>query len=147
MYYKEEFEKISKILNPKGYKSGLSTLLALIDKLDERKIEDETLQDMFSQLLNLLVEYGDGDSTKKKKIRRMYSTIINYVSSRHRLVQRGTLQGVFLSVFMGAGVAIGVAFSANNPSFLTIGIAAGMILGVAVGALLERKAKKEGRAY
>ena len=71
MYYKEEFEKISKILNPKGYKSGLSTLLALIDKLDERKIEDETLQDMFSQLLNLLVEYGDGDSTKKKKIRRM----------------------------------------------------------------------------
>ncbi len=147
MYYKEEFEKVAGIINPTGSRSALTTIIALIDKLNEKEIKDEELQDMFSRLLNALVEYEDGDRTQKKNIRRMYSSIVNYANSRHNLVQKGTLIGSFMSVFMGAGVAIGVALSGVNSAFMGVGIGIGMVIGVAVGAGLEKKAANEGRVY
>ena len=147
MYYKAEFEKIAGILNPKGSKSAIVTIMDLIDKLNEKEIKDDELQDMFSRLLNALVAYHDGEKAQKKNITRMYSAIVNYANTKYNLVQKGTLVGTYMSIFMGAGVAMGVALSGANSAFMGIGIAIGTAIGLAVGAGLEKKAENEGRVY
>jgi len=66
--------------------------------------------------------------------------IIRHLKKAHNLAEEGDQMGVWMAVGSGIGVALGAAF--NN---IGIGLALGVVGGLALGALLDAVAHKQGR--
>ncbi|MBN2878356.1 MAG: hypothetical protein JXN65_01890 [Clostridia bacterium] len=149
MYCRDEFEERKSNLDPENSKSAIFTLVSLIEKLEQRGIKDGELDQMFSRLDTALTDYENPgpDRRKKKALYKEFNSIVDYAYKRHNMVQRGTFFGIYMVIFMGSGIALGVALSNSGVVFSVIIIMIGAVLGMAIGTAMEKKAKKEGRLY
>lgn len=148
MYNKNEFEGIMQRVAKGKYKTMITSVVSLIAKLEEKNIEDDALREEFDILLDNMQRYFDGDTSSRRSIGRVYTKITEHAKTKYNLEQRGNIQGTYIAIFAGAGVALGTAFmSTLGSTYIGVGIAIGAGLGAAVGASLERKAEEEGRLY
>lgn len=148
MYYKNEFNEIMENLTNKSFIKYIMSIQSLIARLEEKGIEDDELNSKFGQLQEVLKEYLSGEDIKRRKTARAFNEIVQHVAKKYNLQQKGSLQGAYLAIFMGVGIAMGSTLSTTlGTAFMGAGIAIGAGLGVAIGASLEKKAEEEGRLY
>jgi len=149
MYCRDQFEERKGNLDPEDSKSAIFTLVSLIERLEQRGIEDDELDGMFVKLEAVLTDYenSEPDRSKKKALYKAYNSIVDYANQKHHMVQKGTFFGMYFVIFMGSGIALGVALSCSGAAFSVIFIAIGTVLGIAIGTAMEKKAQKEGRLY
>lgn len=148
MYYKNEVNGLTEKATKKNIVTYLMSVQSLIHKLEEKGIEDNELDGNFGVFVDALGKYIAGDNTQKRTAARTYAGITQYVEKEYKLQQRGSIQGMYLAIFMGAGVALGAAFSSTiGTAYMGIGIAIGAGLGVSIGSSMEKKAEDEGRLY
>jgi len=149
MYCRDEFEERKDSLDPENSKSAIFTLVSLIEKLEQRGIKDDELDGMFVRLEEALTDYekSEPDRIKKKALYKEYNSIVNYAYQKHNMVQKGTFFGMYTVIFLGSGIALGVALSNSGVVFSVIIVLIGAAVGIAIGTAMEKKAKKEGRLY
>lgn len=148
MYYKNEINQLLEKANKKSIVTYLMSLQSLISRLEDKGIEDDELNRKFSQFVNAYEIYMEGETNQKRSTAMAYSSIVQYVEKEYKLQQRGSIQGMYMAVFIGVGVALGSALMTTvGIAFIGVGIAIGTGLGVAIGASMEKKAKDEGRLY
>ena len=148
MYNKEQFEEILEKATPRTYQQTASFVCSLINKLEENSIEDDELKSKFDALLDAFTRYFEQDKKAKKTINRTYREIVGYVKEKYNWEQRGNVQGTYMAICIGVGVALGSALSTTiGVAFMGGGIAIGAGVGVAIGTSMEKKAQEEGRLY
>ena len=94
------------------------------------------------QELGMFVQVPDRESLKRYK--KTIENMVEHLKGTHKLVDKGHYSGIGVGIGMAVGGGIGAALGAafDSPG---IGTGVGVGLGLAVGALLDRKAKEEGR--
>lgn len=147
MYNKEQFINMQQKYGSGKNNTVFSSVISLINKLEEKEIQDEELNDLLDGLYYAYERITTGDKTARKQASKAYSKIVSYAKEKYNLAQKGTIQGMYLAIFIGAGVAFGAAFSTINSGLIGAGIAIGVSIGIAVGTSMENKAKQEGRLY
>jgi len=150
MYKKDKLETILSDSNEKYTKQlSLPVILRLINKLDEKGIKDIEVSQKMTKLLIYLTAISKGDTSKKKACKRLINSLIEHVKEKHDLVMKGSIVSFYISIFIGAGVAIGAGLSVaiNNPALVGVGIAIGAGIGVAIGMSKEKEFEREGKTY
>ena len=91
---------------------------------------------------------SDSEKDLRKNIKSTQSEILKLIEKEHKLVIKKHYRNMWMAVGMAAfGIPLGVAFGAMlaNTAMLAIGIPIGMVMGIAVGAHMDKKALDEGR--
>lgn len=148
MYYKNEINQLLEKANKKSIVTYLMSVQSLISRLEDKGIEDDELNRKFSEFVSAFENYIEGDNKQKRSAAMAYSGIAQHVEKEYKLQQRGSIQGMYMAIFIGVGVALGSALMTTvGTAFMGVGIAIGTGLGVAIGASMEKKAEDEGRLY
>jgi len=138
-------------------KSGIEQDKKLMNKLNyfEQLIAELKKRDIPSEIVNLInVHIGAVNSFSgihkdlRKQVRKSQYAIFKLIEKELKLVPRNIYRTRWMAIGMSAfGVPMGVAFgtSLNNMSLLAIGIPIGMVMGMAIGAGMDKKASEEGR--
>jgi len=149
MYFRSEFEKLKTGLDEsKVRKLQLDFVIRLIDKLNEKMIDDEELVRLFENLLRTAVDYSEGREPNLRYYRKQKNDITNYVLKKYSLAYKGYYTAVYMSLGLVFGAALGTVFMTTlNPGFYALGIGPGIALGVAIGAGKEASMEKEGNIY
>ncbi|WP_431107374.1 hypothetical protein [Winogradskyella poriferorum] len=132
--------------NPK-LQDKLSSLQQLLQELQERELPDATIDYINHQLRDLNAK-STADSKLYKAVFATQHTILKYLEKYHKIVSKGHYQKIWMVLGMSLfGVPMGVAFgtSMGNMAFLGTGIPLGMVIGMAVGSGMDKKAAAEGR--
>ena len=116
MYCRDQFEERKGNLDPEDSKSAIFTLVSLIERLEQRGIEDDELDGMFVKLEAVLTDYenSEPDRSKKKALYKAYNSIVDYANQKHHMVQKGTFFGMYFVIFMGSGIALGVVITSYS---------------------------------
>ncbi len=83
----------------------------------------------------------------KRLVRRTQKQTLRKLEKELKLVVKNHYRDLWMALGLSVfGVPLGLAFavSSSNMSFLAIGIPMGMVLGMAVGAGLDKQAKERG---
>jgi len=90
----------------------------------------------------------DRPETFKKVLHVAYKEVYKLATVQCKLVPKNLHQTTWMSLGMSVfGVPIGIAFSAatDNYGLLAIGLPIGMVIGIAVGSGMDKKAAKTGK--
>ncbi|MDG4950751.1 hypothetical protein NLM59_07425 [Weeksellaceae bacterium KMM 9724] len=119
----------------------------LLNELKTKKLSNETLK-AINNGIEKLNAVSDSDKDLAKEIKSTQSHIIKLLEKEHKLVTKNHYRNLWLALGMAAfGIPLGVAFGAvlDNMALLAIGLPIGMLIGIAVGTRLDKKALAEGR--
>ncbi len=148
MYYKEEFENlVQQFEEKKKEKLELPKLLRLIEKLEEKQLENENIAAKFLSLKEVLEKAKENYKINKSIFARDFRALSEYIRKEYGLVSKGFYTAVYMSLGMAIGTGIGVAFMSTNTVFFVIGIGAGLAIGSGVGAQKDKQAKEKGIVY
>jgi len=94
------------------------------------------------QELSLLLQMPGKEGIKSHT--KAVSKIVEHLKKVHKLVDKGHYLGMGVGIGWAIGAGLGGALGAafDNPG---IGTAAGIVLGLAVGRYLDKKAEREGK--
>jgi len=116
-------------------------------ELKKKEIPDEIVY-----YINNGIDRINSVSESEKKlgiqIKSTQSGILKLIEKECKLVVKNHYQNTWLAVGMAVfGIPLGVAFGAGNGNlgFIGIGLPLGMVIGMAIGAGMDKKAFKEGR--
>ncbi|MDG4945747.1 hypothetical protein NMK71_04915 [Weeksellaceae bacterium KMM 9713] len=119
----------------------------LLHELRKKKLSDETLRAINNGIVKLNA-VSDSDKDLAKQIKSTQLHIIKLLEKDHKMVTKNHYRNLWLALGMAAfGIPLGVAFGAvlDNMALLAIGLPIGMLIGIAVGTRLDKKAHAEGR--
>ncbi len=149
MYYKEEFQNLSQQFDKKqAEKLQLDYLVRMIDKLEEKGIDDEIILQRFEELKSQLEKVKAEFKGNKSIFIRDMKALMEYVRKNHALVAKGHYSMTYMMYGMSIGVALGVALmSMGNTAFLAVGIGAGLAIGYGAGEQKEKQVNLAGNLY
>ena len=127
--------------------ASYSQLDKLLIELRRKDLFDETVNSINDGIdkVNSVLE---SEKELRKQIKTVQSSIIKLIEKNHKLVTKNHYRNTWLAVGMAVfGIPLGVAFSASlgNMAFIGIGLPLGMVIGIAVGSGMDKKAFEEGR--
>ena len=127
--------------------ASYSQLDKLLIELRRKDLFDETVNSINDGIdkVNSVLE---SEKELRKQIKTVQSSIIKLIEKNHKLVTKNHYRNTWLAVGMAVfGIPLGVAFSASlgNMAFIGIGLPLGMVIGIAVGSGMDKKAYEEGR--
>jgi hypothetical protein len=111
------------------------------------KISEETVREI-NERIDLINEKSGQEDDFNKLSRKKAHEVIKLLEKNHKIVTKSYYQNLWMAIGMSAfGVPMGFAFSTalDNFAFFAIGLPIGMSMGLAIGASMDTKAKKEGR--
>ena len=119
----------------------------LLIELKKKHLSDETANSINDGIDNVN-SVLESEKELRKQIRTAQSRIIKLIEKNHKLVTKNHYRNMWLAVGMAVfGIPLGVALVASlgNMAFLGIGLPIGMVIGIAVGSGMDKKAFEEGR--
>ena len=149
MYYKEEFQNLIQQFDKKqSEKLQLPFLMRIIEKLEEKSIEDANIQLRFEEMKTQLEKTKEEFKGNRSIFVRDMKALMEYLRKNHDLVAKGHYSMTYMMYGMAIGVTMGVALmGTGNTSFLAIGIGAGLAIGYGSGEQKEKQVKQAGNLY
>ena len=149
MYYKEEFQNLLQRFDKKQVeKLKLDYLVRMIDKLEEKGIDDEGVQQRFEELKSQLEKVTAEFKGNKSIFIRDLKALMEYLRKNYGLVAKGHYSMTYMMYGMMFGIVFGVAFmSLFNIAYLAVGIGAGLAIGYGAGTQKEKQIKLAGNLY
>jgi predicted RND superfamily exporter protein len=132
-----EGNKLSKIYNQLG---------ELLKELEKKVLPHQIIESV-----NLDVEGLNSTSLTgnelRKLIKQKQSKIIKLVEKELKITPKNYYRNLWFSLGMTFGAGIGVSFgiTIGNMGFLGIGVPVGMVIGIALGSAMDKKAFEAGR--
>lgn len=143
-----------KKLNARPGHANDQKFMKLFEKLESLldELRAKTLSGHLVKQVNLRIDQinamQDGDKKLIKELRKTPALILNATEKEMKLVAKNYYRNTWLVIGLSAfGLPLGVAFSVsiNNMSFIGAGMPFGMLIGMAYGKSMDKKAKSEGR--
>lgn len=128
-------------------KRELELLNRLIVELNKRELSDNLVA-WVNERVDRINQLSDDEKSKSTTVRKYRSQILMRLEKEHKLVPKNYYRNLWLPLGMAAfGIPMGVAFGAtlNNYGLIGIGLPVGMVIGLAVGTNLDKRAAKENR--
>ncbi len=119
----------------------------LIVELKKREIPSESVS-IVNQNIEEINSFSGSNKGLGKQIRKSQSNIFKLLEKELNLVPKNLYQTRWMVIGMSVfGAPLGIAFGTilGNMGLLGIGIPIGMVLGLAIGAGMDKKALDEGR--
>lgn len=142
-----ELTKRKNIDQDERLKSKYDGLEKLINALTKRDLPSKTGAEI-NQFIGAINAFTGSNKELRKQIRKSYHKILRLVEKELKLVPKNLYRSRWMAIGISIfGVPMGAAFGASmdNMSFLGIGIPIGMVLGMAIGSGMDKKAAEEGR--
>lgn len=120
---------------------------SLLMELRTKELPNETVNSI-NDGIDQVNSVSESEKELMKQIKNTQSRIIKLIEKKHKVVSKNHYRNTWLAVGMAAfGIPLGVAFGASlrNMAFLGIGLPIGMVIGIAVGTGMDKKAFEEGR--
>lgn len=119
----------------------------LLSELKKKELTSEVVSAINNNIdhVNSMTE---AENELGKKLRRAQSIILKLIEKEHKLVTINHYRNIWLALGMSVfGIPLGVAFGASlgNMGFIGIGFPIGMVIGIAVGTSLDKKASVNGK--
>ncbi len=95
-----------------------------------------------------IINGANDEKTIRKHVRIGQQRIIKLVEKEHKIVPKNYYRNLWMVLGMSAfGVSLGTAFGValGNVGLLGVGIPFGMIIGIAIGTSMDKKAAQNGR--
>ena len=118
----------------------------MISELGSREIPSEILAELNAGIKETNAYDGTNNQLNLKLMRLQYR-ILKKLEKQLKLVPVNYYKNMWLGLGMAVfGIPMGVAFSSSlgNMSFIGIGLPIGMVLGMAYGSKLDKKAAEKG---
>jgi len=127
--------------NPKIVISA-NRLNNLLEIIKDKNIPNEQIP-AINKLVQKLNDIKESDKKLNKLIRKTDCAIVSLLEKELKFVPKNYYRNMWLALGMSIfGLPLGVAFSAalNNYGFIGIGLPIGMVIGMAYGTKLDKKA-------
>lgn len=148
MIDKNKFENIISGFSIKQAKEyHLPVVLRLIDKLNENNIRDIEIRRMLSEISSCLNDILNGDRTKNSEYYRSFRALTIYTRKTYKYASKGTYYGIFIGFGAAISPLIGLLFLSIGLSAFLAATLLVIIIGVAMGIIMEKKAIKENRLF
>ncbi|MFC1912374.1 hypothetical protein ACFLXG_04390 [Chloroflexota bacterium] len=128
-------------------KYQLDLLLRLAGRADEFssgcgqcQVFQQEITEFARGLGNLLQMLKQVIDKERKRYKDMLNTITRHLQKQHKLVTKGHYMGICMAI----GSVVGVVLSAGLDKTV-FGMPVSIAVGVAIGSVLDARAKKEGR--
>jgi hypothetical protein len=146
------FNRISKEVN--SYRDSLSKkdfrkykldlLLRIAQRVDSFSSTCQECRMFQQEISSLIKDIGNLAEMPNKERQKSYfktiNNVVKHLQKDHGLITEGQNIGIWISIGMAIGVAIG-AGSGN----IGLGISIGLVTGTAIGVTMDAKAKREGK--
>jgi len=142
---KRQVDLLRGTLSERDYKKfKLRSLICFAERVTEFYVECGQCQIFQKDISALIQDVGNlvqlADKERQKSYFKSMDKISNHLQKQHKLVNEGYYMSIGIAIGSGIGVALGAAMD-NIGSGIPIGVG----IGLAIGAALDAKAKKEGR--
>jgi hypothetical protein len=107
---------------------------------------NDALENAYQSLL-FYIQQTSLDARAKKHYYKDYSKLISTVRKHHNLFPKGHFSGLYLGTGIAIGAGVGIALSASNPSFYTLAIVFGLVVGASSGAQKEAQLQKQEKTF
>ncbi len=121
-----------------------------VERLMNRMVDLELCDECESGLMELGEEYKrlkmkahELEKSDLRSHRKVLNKLLNHVHKVHKIVPQNYYMGVFMPLGLTFGMLIGLGFLENMVYGFTLGIS----FGLAIGAGLDAKSKKEGLTF
>ncbi|MCG1037598.1 hypothetical protein [Polaribacter sargassicola] len=142
----KELKKIKELENNKLVNKHLQ-LKDLLTLLEKRELNTDVINTINTEV-DKVNAVSNLEKELKNQIIKSQSNIINLIEKEHKLVAKNHYRKTWMAIGMAAfGLPMGVIFGSlmNNMAFMGIGLPIGMVIGLAVGTNMDKKAFDEGR--
>ena len=138
-----EIGRLKETLTPGEYRRyRLDMLLCVAERVEEFAPECGECQLYQQEISGLAQDAGSlvrlNDRERRKAHLKALKAITHHLQNQHKLVPEGYYMGVFTAIGVAIGAGLGVV-----THFAGTGV--GIALGAGIGAMLDTKAKNEGR--
>ena len=120
----------------------------ILKELRKKELPEKIIE-LINQKIDELNSTSCTDKELKKLFKKKQAKIIELLEKETKIVPKNHYRNLWLAVGMSAfGLPLGVVFGLtvmNNIAFLGAGIPIGMVIGIALGSEMDKKALKEGR--
>ena len=119
----------------------------LIEELKKKELPHSIIEFVNQDIEDINSTCFTGNELRKF-VKQKQTKILNLLEKEFKVVPKSHYQNLWLALGICVfGVPLGIAFgtSMDNMGLLAIGIPIGMLLGMAVGSGMDKKAFKEGR--
>jgi hypothetical protein len=117
----------------------------LLKKTDLK--DDELVSHLIDLMIDHLQAIKSGKIEKKQQYLKLFKELKKHVKEKYGYVQKGSVQGEYMSLGIAFGLMIGVAFSTINTAFIAIGLPIGVALGLSLGTQKEKELEKDDKLY
>ncbi|NQV53288.1 MAG: hypothetical protein HQ500_08890 [Flavobacteriales bacterium] len=144
---------IGQVTAPHGINIGSKTAIKLdffqrlFDELRGRDIPQDMVEKINTHILTINSLSGS-EAKFRRLMRRSQRKILDLLVKELKLVPKNYHRNMWVGLGMAVfGVPIGVSWgiSAENMGMIGVGIPLGMVIGIAIGTSMDKKALAEGR--
>lgn len=142
-----ELKKQSKFEQNKRLVKVYSNLEKILNELRKREIPIAIVV-MINNDIELINSFFGSDRQLLRLMRKVQTKIIQLLEKQLKIVAKNYYRNLWLAIGMtafGIPLGVGVGASLGNTAYMGLGISLGMVFGIAVGTIMDKKAKKEGR--
>ena len=125
----------------------LQQLLNIINKLEEYDIQDEKLFAEFEELISNLRSINNGNYSLKRVYKKSYFKLKQSIQEKYGIVEKGTYIKMGLAMGILIGVSAGAAFTSFSSVPISFGMITGMLIGITIDAIKEKKIENVGKLY
>jgi len=143
----KQLDKRPDIQKDKKLQKNFDHCEKLIDELQKREIPSEIVSSL-NWNIEEVNSFSGSNKGLRKQIRKSQSNIFKLLEKKLNIVPENFYRTRWLAIGMTVfGAPLGVVFGTGfgNMGFLGIGIPMGMVIGMAIGAGMDKKAFEEGR--
>jgi len=140
-------DKKAKLEQDKKLRNKFVYFEKLIDELKKRELPSEIVNSV-NQNIEDINSFSGSNKNLRKQIRKSQYNILKLIEKELKLVPKNLYRTRWMAIGMSAfGIPMGTAFGASfhNMSFLAMGIPIGMVIGIAIGTGMDKKAFEEGK--
>lgn len=119
----------------------------LIDELSSRKLDSNVVAEINKQT-EAINDFSENSKKLRKQIQKSRRNILGILRTRLKIVPKNYYRNVWMAIGLavfGIPIGVGLGLALNNMAFIGTGIAIGLPFGLAVGAILDKKSREEGR--
>jgi len=119
----------------------------LLNELEKKNLTDDIIESI-NQEIDELNAIPHTNNDLKKIIKQKQSKIIKLIVTEMKIVPKNYYRNLWLAIGMSLfGAPLGLLFTLvlKNKGLFAIGIPTGMVIGIALGSGMDKKAFEEGR--
>lgn len=133
-------------IDPKTQKR-ISRLSFVIDELNKKHLPVETVR-ILNDTISTLLDMNPRTPQYPKALNKVLNKVLEIVREKHQIVTKNYYRNLWMPIGMSAfGLPIGVALSVAVDNFAFIGsmLPIGLVIGMAYGSQLDKKAADENK--